>query len=223
MKRKLALLLVVAIVLACQLSAADHYAYGTPLGMRILVDPAAVSYDGMYGNRRGSLASIGYDFSANYMGFFWASGTRAAVEGGPLSIDGRTSSYGPERYSPAGGSFLTPTSPEVETDAWKNIGVNAQVDILTSGPVDKPQGDYRLSFGASLRQSLLDNLFLYENFGPTFRFDATVFGVYGDVGVAYTPIWELTVVGGIKTVMEFGSNFIPAFDFIIYAGVGYGF
>ena len=75
MKRKLALLLVVAIVLAGQLSAADHYAYGTPLGMRILVDPAAVSYDGMYGNRRGSLASIGYDFSANYMGFFWASGT----------------------------------------------------------------------------------------------------------------------------------------------------
>ena len=67
MKRKLALLLVVLIVLACQLSAADHYAYGTPLGMRILVDPAAVSYDGMYGNRHGSLASIGYDFSANYM------------------------------------------------------------------------------------------------------------------------------------------------------------
>ena len=126
--------------------------------MRILVDPSAVSYDGMYGNRHGSLASIGYDFSANYMGFFWASGTRATVEGGPLSIDGRTSSYGPERYSPAGGSFLTPTSPEVETDAWKNIGVNAQIDILTSGPANKPQGDYRLSFGASLRQSLLDNL-----------------------------------------------------------------
>ena len=117
MKRKLALLLVVLIVLAGQLFAADHYAYGTPLGMRILVDPNA-QYTDRYGNRYGSLASIGYDFSANYMGFFWASGTRATVEGGPLSIDGRTSSYGPERYSPAGGSFLTPTSPEVETDAW---------------------------------------------------------------------------------------------------------
>ena len=222
MKRKLALLLVVLIVLAGQLFAADHYAYGTPLGMRILVDPTASKHFDIDGNRL-STTSIGYDFSANYMGFFWNSGSSSAVEGGRLSTDGRTSSYRPERYSPAGRSFLTPTSHEVASDAWKNIGVNAQIDILTSGPANKPQGDYRLSFGASLRQSLLDNLFLYENFGPTFRFDMTAFGVYGDVGVAYTPIWELTVVGGIKTVMEFGSDFIPAFDFIIYAGVGYGF
>ena len=228
MRHGFCLFLLVLLLSATTLGAAtslNHFATATPLAMSVYSHMYLESTGDYWGSTAPTVskALLGYDFSASYMGYFWHTGDSASIQGKPVGISNRI--YSAQRYQPAGETNREGTvSADFSAGKWKNLGLNAQIDIIArNSNWDYFYGNYRFSFGASMRQSILDNLFVYENFGPTFRFDATRFGVYADAGVAYIPIWGLTVTGGMKAFLDFSSDWLPAFDWVTYVGVGYGF
>ena len=253
MKRKLALLLVVLIVLAGQLFASDvvnQFATVNVLGLRT---PSR------------------YDIGVNWFGYLWgnADGDDAPSQSlFDMLFGGDDDSFTPSEYQPkrmvrpfndaSGMSLLAPgtagdgsvsSSASSADGVYHTMGLHAAFDYAVgSGRFadhewrDSPlyegiSNQVQLYLGMSFRQKLIDQVFIYEHAGLETGYGTKsagdyygsdvgphiIFGAYGDVGVAYMPIAGLTVTAGAR--LELGMEYSTEFeiDTVIYAGVGYGF
>ena len=252
MKRKLALLLVVLIVLAGQLFASDVVNQFTTVNVLGLRTPSM------------------YDIGVNWFGYLWGN---ADGEDAPsqslfdILFGDDDDSFTPSEYQPkrmvrpfndaSGMSLLAPgtagggsvSSSAFSADGvYHTMGLHAALDYAVRMDTDTTGGrnpqeynvlynQVQLYLGMSFRQKLIDQVFIYEHAGLETGYGTKsagdyygsdvgphiIFGAYGDVGVAYMPIAGLTVTAGAR--LELGMEYSTEFeiDTVIYAGVGYGF
>ena len=253
MKRKLALLLVVLIVLAGQLFSSDVVNQFTTVNVLGLRTPSM------------------YDIGVNWFGYLWGN---ADGEDSPsqslfdMLFGGDDDSFTPSEYQPkrmvrpfndaAGIGMLVPgklgedsvASPySSASEVYHTMGLHAALDYAVRLDKVETGGNYspqeysrvtnqvQLYLGMSFRQRLMDQVFIYEHAGletgyGTISYTGAragdygphiIFGAYADVGVAYMPIAGLTVTAGAR--LELGMEYSTEFeiDTVIYAGVGYGF
>ena len=252
MKRKLALLLVVLIVLAGQLFASDVVNQFTTVNVLGLRTPSM------------------YDIGVNWFGYLWGNADGEDVPSQSLFdmlFGGDDDSFTPSEYQPkrmvrpfndaSGMSLLAPgtagggsvsSSASSADGVYHTMGLHAALDYAVRMDTDTTGGrnpqeynvlynQVQLYLGMSFRQKLIDQVFIYEHAGLETGYGTKsagdyygsdvgphiIFGAYGDVGVAYMPIAGLTVTAGAR--LEMGMDYYYDFelDTVIYAGVGYGF
>ena len=252
MKRKLALLLVVLIVLAGQLFASDVVNQFTTVNVLGLRTPSR------------------YDIGVNWFGYLWGNADGEDTPSQSLFdmlFGGDDDSFTPSEYQPkrmvrsfndaSGMSLLAPgtagegsvTSSASSSDGvYHTMGLHAALDYAVGSgrfeyrrngiSYEGVSNQVQLYLGMSFRQKLIDQVFIYEHAGletgyalvtlkdydwEGFAGPHIIFGGYGDVGVAYMPIDGLTVTAGAR--LELGMDYYYDFeiDTVIYVGVGYGF
>lgn len=210
------------------------------------------------GYRAGTTFS-GVDFNVGWVGYFWGGGSSSGNQpsGGLFSgLFQSSASQTPERYTP---EYYTPHeyqatssaslfghglgSASAETSGKSGtIGMHVGLSLGSVKAYDWNYDSYEstssfnmgLQLGASFRQFLFGgDFFLYEHAGIEVGYPNMMFGVYGDVGIA----WQLggfTLLAGERLSLGLGatddtyyqdSAMTPGFAIssVTYTGLGFSF
>ena len=204
-----------------------------------------------------------YNVGLNWFGYFWGDADSHRNVGDVVkSLFSSDDDYSPTTYEPVrmrrfsnaydgqpglipGASVYTLTV-EPEVDIYHTTGLHAALDysvgmrktVDASGEIRRLSMGVDLLLGASFRQRLTEDIFIYEHTGlaGAFRLMSSRdengnkvgrnnymdVGLYCDAGVAYNPpVAGLMVTGGARLELLFANGF--DIDTVIYVGVGYGF
>ena len=206
------------------------------------------------GYRAGTTFS-GVDFNVGWVGYFWGGGSSSGNQPSGGLFSGlfqssdplRPERYTPEYYTPHeyqntpstslfGLDFGASDSESEETDEESStIGMHVGLSL---GSVNSYSNfstfNMSLQFGVSFRQFIGDgNFFFYEHTGIEGGYPTMMFGLYGDVGIA----WQLggfTLLAGERLSLGLGATddtnyhdnaMTPGFAIssVTYTGLGFSF